>query len=315
MGICYKSESRSRKRGKEFQIKVPLTQGRYKMAKENKPANKRHPQKGNSVKKAAKAVIAPKKREPVIFQKESSQLPIVGIGASAGGLEAIEGFFANTPPKVNIAFVIMQHLAPEHKSIMGSLLEKYTKMKVVEIRDGIKVDPACVYLNPPNRDVSISNGRLFLSEPMQLRGVHLPIDHFFRSLAEAQGDKSICIVLSGTGTDGKLGLKAIKGEGGMAMVQEETQAKYNSMPRSAIDTGLVDYVLPVEKMPTELMRYVKHPYIGGTEKVLTAKEKFENYLLKIFILMRSTTGHDFSQYKINTIRRRIERRMAVHHID
>jgi two-component system CheB/CheR fusion protein len=241
--------------------------------------------------------------------------PIVGIGASAGGLEAIEGFFANTPSDLNIAFVIIQHLAPEHKSIMGSLLEKYTKMKVVEARDGVKVLPGCVYLNPPNRDVSIMNGRLLLHEPTQPRGVHLPIDHFFRSLAEAVGYKSICIVLSGTGTDGTLGLKAIKGAGGMAMAQEESQAKYNNMPRSAIDTGLVDYVLPVEKMPAELMKYVKHPYIVGPEKVLTAKEKFESHLQKIFMLIRSATGHDFSQYKINTIRRRIERRMAVHQID
>jgi len=262
-----------------------------------------------------KKAISKKTMPAVTFPEKGGKFPIVAIGASAGGLEAIEGFFANTPSEVNIAFVIIQHLAPEHKSIMGSLLEKFTKMKIVEVRDGMKVTPSCVHLNPPNRDVSISNGRLFLAQPTQMRGVHLPIDHFFRSLAEAQGEKSICIVLSGTGTDGTLGLKAIKGEGGMAMAQEESQAKYNSMPRSAIDTGLVDFVLPVEKMPAELMKYVKHPYIVGPEKELTVKEKFESHLQKIFMLIRSATGHDFSQYKINTIRRRIERRMAVHQID
>jgi two-component system CheB/CheR fusion protein len=270
------------------------------MAQEKKTANKKHSRKSG---------------QQISFPGGTKQFPIVGIGASAGGLEAIEGFFANTPSEIQIAFVIIQHLAPEHKSIMGSLLEKYTKMKVVEIRDGMKLTPGCVYLNPPNRDISIVNSRFLLSEPAQPRGLHLPIDFFFRSLAESEGEKSICIVLSGTGSDGTLGLKAVKGVGGMAMAQEETQAKYNNMPRSAIDTGLVDYILPVEKMASELMKYVKHPYIGGIEKISTAREKFENYLLKIFMLVRSATGHDFSQYKQNTIHRRIERRMAVHQID
>jgi two-component system, chemotaxis family, CheB/CheR fusion protein len=267
-------------------------------------------------KKQSEQKKAPKERDlAVSIENNRKNIPIVGIGASAGGLEAIEGFFANTPSDIQIAFVIIQHLAPEHKSIMGSLLEKYTKLKVEEVRDGIKVKPGCVYLNPPNRNVSIMSGRLYLTVPTQPRGVHLPIDSFFRSLAESEGEKAIGIVLSGTGSDGTLGLKAIKGEGGMAMVQDEKQAKYNNMPRSAIDTGLVDYVLPVEKMADELMKYVKHPYIDGAVKVITAKEKFENYFQKIFILIRSTTGHDFSLYKINTVRRRIERRMAVHQID
>jgi two-component system CheB/CheR fusion protein len=283
------------------------------MAAKKKQTNKKMDPKTVSPKKTVKAKTEHKPPESNDRVKQS--FPVVGIGASAGGLEAIEGFFANTPSDIRIAFVIIQHLAPEHKSIMGSLLKKYTNLKVTEVRDGTKIEPGCVYLNPPNRDVSIMNGKLYLSEPTQVRGTRLPIDYFFRSMAESKGDKSICIVLSGTGTDGTLGLKAIKGAGGMAMAQEETQAKYNNMPRSAIDTGLVDYVLPVEKMGAELMKYVKHPYIGGPKKPPTAKEKFENYLQKIFMLIRSTTGHDFSQYKTNTIRRRIERRMAVHQLN
>ncbi len=243
------------------------------------------------------------------------RFPVVGIGASAGGLEALEGFFSNTPSDIQTGFVVIQHLAPEHKSIMGSLLEKHTKLKVEEIRDGIKIKPGCVYLNTPNKDVSIINGRLSLSEPVQPRGVRLPIDYFFRSLAEDQGDKSICIILSGTGTDGTLGLKAVKGAGGMVMVQEEKQARYDNMPRNAIETGLVDFILPVEKMASELLKYIQHPYIEGSEKVPTAKEQFASHLNKIFLLVRSTTGHDFSQYKPNTIRRRIERRMAVHQLE
>ncbi|MHC4105644.1 MAG: CheR family methyltransferase, partial [Planctomycetota bacterium] len=256
----------------------------------------------------------PKKQPAAVRRKHAQDFPVVGIGASAGGLEAIEGFFSYAPPDINIGFVIIQHLAPEHKSIMASLLNKYTKMKVTEIQDGTKVEPNCVYLNPPNKDVAIMNRKLYLLAPTQARGARLPIDHFFRSMSECQGDKSICIVLSGTGTDGTSGLKAIKGAGGMAMAQEETQARYDSMPKSAIDTGLVDYVLPVEKMASQLIKYVKHPYVGGPEKVPKAKEKFEDYMQKIFLLIRSNTGQDFSHYKQNTIRRRIERRMAVHQI-
>ncbi|MEJ2703607.1 MAG: CheR family methyltransferase [Sedimentisphaerales bacterium] len=284
-------------------------------AKKKQTAKKKEVKKAPAPRKTVKAKSDPASKQADSASRVKQSFPIVGIGASAGGLEAIEGFFAHTPSDIGIAFVIIQHLAPEHKSIMGSLLKKYTNLKVAEVRDGMKIEPGCVYLNPPNKEVSTMNGRLHLSEPTQARGARLAIDYFFRSLAEAEGDKSICIVLSGAGTDGTLGLKAIKGAGGMAMVQEEIQAKYNNMPRSAIDTGLVDYILPVEKMAAELIKYVKHPYIGGTKKVLKAKEKFEDYLQKIFMLIRSTTGHDFSQYKMNTIRRRIERRMAVHQMN
>jgi two-component system CheB/CheR fusion protein len=285
------------------------------MAAQKKQASKKKSKKTADPKKTEKTGPNEKSGSRKSEDKVKRSCTVVGIGASAGGLEAIEGFFAHTPSDIRIAFVIIQHLAPEHKSIMGSLLRKYTNLKVMEVLDGTNIEPGCVYLNPPNRDVSIFNGKLYLTEPTQPRGTRLPIDYFFRSLAESETDKSICVVLSGTGTDGTLGLKAIKGAGGMAMVQEETQAKYNNMPRSAIDTGLVDFVLPVEKMGTELVKYISHPYIGGPEKIPTEKEKFEHHLQKIFILIRSTTGHDFSQYKMNTIRRRIERRMAVHQID
>ena len=241
--------------------------------------------------------------------------PIVGIGASAGGLEALEGFFVSMPSQSNLAIVVIQHLAPKYKSIMGSLLKKYTKMKIFEVRDGMKVEPNSIYLNPPDHDVAIMNRTFQLIAPLTSHAVRLPIDGFFRSLSEDLGKMAICIVLSGTGTDGTLGLKAIKGEGGMAMAQEETQAKYDSMPRSAINTGLVDYVLPVEKMPGELAKYVKHPYIEKDAIAGTTEQKYENNVTKILIQIRSKTGQDFSNYKQNTIRRRIERRMAVHQID
>ena len=161
----------------------------------------------------------------------------------------------------------------------------------------------------------ILNRKLYLTKPTQTHGVNLPIDCFFRSLSEDQGEKAICIILSGTATDGTLGLKAIKGEGGMAMVQDPDSAKYSGMPSSAIATGLVDFILPVEKIPEALVRYVQHPYMDKPERIETAKHQFRSYVQKILALIRTGTGHDFSNYKQTTIRRRIERRMAVHQID
>lgn len=290
-----------------------------KKAVKAKQVKKKVPAESKAVKKAIKKTAVGQKtvsksKSAKKVSSKNKAFSIVGIGASAGGLEAIEGFFANTPSDCNVAFVIIQHLSPDYKSIMGSLLEKYTKMKVMVIQDGMKIQPNCIYLNSPTKEVDILNGNLHLTEPDTTRAMRLPIDHFFRSLAADQGEKAVCIVLSGTGTDGTLGLKAIKGAGGMAMVQAEEQARYNNMPRSSIDTGLVDYILPVEKMHTELLKYVRHPYIEAPDELSTADEKFESSLKKIFIQIRAVTGHDFSHYKLNTIRRRIERRMAVHQI-
>lgn len=241
--------------------------------------------------------------------------PIVGIGASAGGLEALEVFFANMPSDSGISFVVIQHLDPKRKSIMGTILERYTKMKVLEIEDRMKVKPNCIYLNPPNKNIEIINRTLYLAEPTESRRIRLPIDSFLRSLAMDQREKAICIILSGTGTDGTLGLKAVKGEGGITLVQEEEQAKYSGMPESAIDTGLVDCILPVEKMPGELLKYSRHPYIKGKPIPVTAPEQLKSCIEKIFMIIRSTTGHDFSNYKQSTIRRRLERRMALHQIN
>jgi len=172
---------------------------------------------------------------------QMESIPIVGMGASAGGLEALETFFAHAPPDTGMAFVIVQHLSPTYKSAMDDLLRKRTSMKVMVTEDGMKVEPGNVYLNPPDREVAIFNGVLHLVDPVSTRGLRLPIDYFFRSLAEDQGERAICIILSGTGTDGTAGLRAVKGVGGLIMVQDQKQAKYDGMPGSAIDTGLVDY--------------------------------------------------------------------------
>jgi two-component system CheB/CheR fusion protein len=186
--------------------------------------------------------------------------PIVGIGASAGGLAAFEKFFANMPADTEsgMAFVLVQHLAPDHKSILTDLIKRYTRMEVYEVHDGIKVMPNCAYIIPPNRDMAFLHGELYLSKPLMARGLRLPIDFFFRSLAQDQREHAICIVLSGSGSDGTLGLRAVKGEGGMVMVQNPESAEYDGMPRSAIATGLVDYVLPPDEMPSQLIAYTKH---------------------------------------------------------
>ncbi len=253
--------------------------------------------------------------EPEMAEPHDRALcPVVGVGASAGGLEALQGLFANLPPEPGMAFVVVQHRASDRTSVMRSLIEKFTKLRVVDIVDNTKVKPNTIYLAPADKDVSIMHGILFLTEPPPHLGIRLPIDSFLRTLAQDEGERAICIILSGTGSDGTLGLKEIKAAGGMAMAQKEDQAKYDSMPRSAIDTGMVDFVLPVEKMGEQLAQYVRHPYIERP-KAPEPEEKVERQLQRVFLLIRNQTGHDFSHYKRNTIRRRIARRLAVHQIE
>ena len=268
--------------------------------------------------KSKSSQLAPpreKAKKSAAVLKENRSFPIVGIGSSAGGLEALELLLSNVPSGTSMAFVIIQHLSPKHKSIMADILMKYTPMKILEIQDNQEIEPNCVYLNPPDKNVFIQNRTLFLTKPLQSHGVNLPIDCFFRSLSEDQGERAVCIILSGTATDGTLGLKAIKGEGGMAMVQDPDSAKYAGMPSSAISTGLVDFILPVEKIPAELIKYVQHPYIERPETFESAKQQLKGYVQEILGMIRTRTGHNFLNYKQTTIRRRIERRMAVHQLD
>ena len=245
------------------------------------------------------------------------RFPIVGIGASAGGLAAFEAFFSGMPADVEpgMAFVLVQHLAPVHKSILVELIRRYTRMQVFEVSDGMKVEINCTYIIPPNCDMAFLHGALQLLEPVSPRGQRLPIDFFFRSLAQDQHERAIGIVLSGTGSDGTLGLRAIKGEGGMAMVQTPDSTEYDGMPKSAIATGLVDYELPAKQMATELMRYAVHAFGIRPESDSVPAPKAENAFKKVFVLLRAQTGHDFSSYKPSTIHRRIERRMAVNQIE
>ena len=247
---------------------------------------------------------------------DSKNFPIVGIGASAGGLAAFEAFFSGMPADTDpgMAFVLVQHLAPDHKSILTDLIRRYTRMQVSEVEDGMVVQPNCAYIIPPNRDMAFLNGTLHLMEPASPRGQRLPIDFFFRSLAQDQHERAICIVLSGTGSDGTLGVRAIKGEGGMVMAQNPESTEYDGMPRSAIATGLVDYELPPAEMPAQLIAYAVHAFGRPSRPGTVPALRTESALKKIFILLRAQTGHDFSQYKPSTITRRIERRMAVHQV-
>ncbi len=271
------------------------------MKKQTKPANSGNEQANSSP-------------EGTPSQQDRLLFPIAGIGASAGGLEALEQFLGHVPENSGMAFVIVQHLDPTHKGIMPELLQRATGMEVFQVRDRMRVKPNCVYVIPPNKDMSILHGVLHLFEPTAPRGLRLPIDFFLRSLAEDRQERSIGVILSGMGSDGTMGLRAIKEKAGLALVQEPASAKFDSMPRSAIVAGLADLVAPVEDLPGKIIDYLRHArVIAKTERPL--EEKDQSGLEKVLILLRAKTGHDFSLYKKNTVYRRVERRMGIHQID
>jgi two-component system, chemotaxis family, CheB/CheR fusion protein len=248
--------------------------------------------------------------------KESEKLPfpVIGIGSSAGGLEALELFLKNVPYPCGMAFVIVQHLDPTHNGIMVELLQRVTAMPVCQVSDRLKIEPDHVYLIPPNKDMSILHGMLHLLDMVKPRGLRLPIDFFFRSMADDLQHHSVGVILSGMGSDGTLGLRAIKEKGGGVFVQDPASSKFDGMPRSAIDDGLADVVAPVEILPAKIITYLKHLPILS-KPALALEDRALSSLEKIVILLRAQTGHDFSLYKKNTIYRRIERRMGIHEIE
>ncbi|OAI10107.1 chemotaxis protein CheB [Methylomonas lenta] len=253
-------------------------------------------------------------------RNRASGIPrIVGIGASAGGLEALEAFLSHMPADSGLAFVIIQHLDPVHKGVMPELLQRITPMRVTQAGNRMKVKANCVYVIPPNKDLSVLHGSLYLLDPVAARGLRLSIDFFFRSLAEDQHERAIGVILSGMGSDGTLGLRAIKENAGLSLVQDPETAKFDAMPRSVIQAGLADIVAPAQELPTHIINYLNHSHhvadssIVGSEPILPLKS--QNSLEQIIILLRERTSHDFSLYKKNTIYRRIERRMGLHKID
>jgi two-component system CheB/CheR fusion protein len=241
-------------------------------------------------------------------------LPIVGIGASAGGLEAFEVFFRACPLDTGLGFVLVPHLDPGHVSLLTEILQRSTAMPVVEALDQVAVEPNHVYVIPPNREMAILHGVLQLSVPELVRGQRMPIDGFLRSLAEDQAERAIGIILSGTATDGTLGLRAILGGGGVCMVQEPSTAKYDGMPSSAINAGYATHILPVEQMPSMLVEVTRQAVYRQRVPSVPPKKTLSG-INQILLQLRSATGHDFSLYKKSTIGRRIQRRMAQHAIE
>ena len=252
-------------------------------------------------------------RSALTRKTPKADFPIVGIGCSAGGLEALEKFLTHVPVGSKIAFVIIQHLSPEHASALPELLQRVTYMSVAEAEDGMVIEPGNVYVIPPNKDLTLLHGKLHLLPPIAPRGLRLPIDFFLRSLAEDCKEKAIGVILSGMGSDGVFGLRAIKEQGGLTLVQELASAQADSMPRSCIEAGVADIVAPAESLPGRIADYLRHPLHDLTDETLHEPDIL-NALDKIVILLRDRSGNDFSLYKSNTLHRRIERRMAVHQI-
>jgi two-component system CheB/CheR fusion protein len=243
----------------------------------------------------------------------TGQFPVVGIGASAGGLEALDQFLGNVPENSGMAYVVIQHLDPTQKGMLPELLQRISKMKVFQVKDRMVVKPDCIYVIPPNKSMSILNGMLYLFEPIEERGLRLPIDFFLRSLADDRKERAVGVILSGMGSDGSVGLQAIKGKNGIVMVQDPATAKFDSMPRSAIDYVPADIVASPNELPAKLMDLLKQMPVVKSDQEIEIKDK--SALDKIIILLRTHTGNDFSLYKKNTVYRRIERRMGIHKID
>lgn len=266
-----------------------------------------------SAKSGSNTKLADSIIKPAAKNNKSSAFFIVGIGASAGGLEALELFLGQVPVNSSMAYVIIQHLDPTHKGMMPELLQRITSMQVAQAKNRMKIKPGCVYVIPPNWDMSILHGALFLLEPVAPRGLRLPIDFFLRSLAQDQRELGIAVILSGMGSDGTLGVRAIKEKAGLVLVQDPESAKYGSMPKSVIDAGLADIIASAEDLPRKIIEYTRHAKLGIVEsKPLSSLQT--GALDKIFILLRGRTGHDFSLYKKSTIDRRIERRMSLHQL-
>ncbi len=243
--------------------------------------------------------------------KKKQKLTVVAIGASAGGLEALEAFFESAPSDQNIAYFVIQHKDPESKSEMVSLLGRHTEMPVKEIEEKMRIEPNIVYTNPPGKNITLFDGSTLL-DTIKKDGFNLPIDIFFRSVGK-EFPQSIGIILSGTGSDGSLGIKDIKINGGMILVQEPEQSKFDGMPRSAINTGLADSICGVGMMPQKIVEFIKHPYYLDKGES-TLEEEIRHNLPKFFRVIENVTDHDFRDYKESTIVRRIERRMAIHHL-
>jgi PAS domain S-box-containing protein len=284
-----------------------------------KHANRKSTKTARKVRKPSKTASAASGTTKDTHEHQLPDQPtaIVGIGASAGGLEAFTQLLQALPPDTGMAFVFVQHLEARHESMLSKLLSTSTEMPIAEVKQGNRAEPNHVYVIPPNADIRIAKGILQVMRRRAPKGHHLPIDHFFRTLAADQGARAIGIILSGTASDGTLGLRAIKVEGGITFAQEPDTAKFDGMPTNAITAGCVDFILPPERIAAELARISRHPYVGLSRfgEVLPALPAREDDWYRIFRLLKSASGVDFTFYKKSTLKRRIARRMAVHKIE
>ena len=245
--------------------------------------------------------------------KSALETRIVGIGASAGGLEAIQQFLEQVPLQSDLAYIVVQHLDPTQKAMLPELLQRVTAMRVYEAKTDTHVERNCVYVIPPNTELSVANGALKLRKPVEPRGMRLPINVLFSSLASVQGERAVVVVLSGMGADGTLGVQAVKAMGGLTVVQEPLTAQFDSMPKSAIGTGCADIVAAPAEMPAKILAYIAQVPDPGVPAPDATQPAFAP-LHDIFRILQARTRHDFSMYKPSTLHRRIERRMAIHSV-
>jgi len=286
---------------------------RIQMAKRKTPKQK---SSGTNISRGKNALREKDPTRGKGIPRDDDQLTIVAIGASAGGIEATSELLRNLPADTGLSFVLVQHLDPHHHSMLTDLLSKQTSMGVSEVRNGLAVERNRVYVIPPNTSMSMVDGTLRLRPREESRGVPMPIDHFMRSVAEEHRERSIGVVLSGSGTDGTLGIAEIQAQGGVTFAQDDATAKYNSMPRSAVTFGAVDYVLPPKQIARELARIARSPRSQSSITIEAALPAPDGAVLSnIFQMLRRTTGVDFTHYRKTTIVRRIQRRMVVHKVE
>ena len=248
--------------------------------------------------------------------KQEQLLPIIGIGASAGGLNALKKFFSKVPKDSGLVYVVVVHLSPEHKSLLADLLQQTIKMPAIQVTENVELKPNHVYVIPPNANLDTIDTHLRPSKLEEKRSERAPIDHFFRTLARTHEDSAIGIILTGTGSDGTLGLKEIKEKGGLTIVQEPMEAEYDGMPQSAISTGLVDLVLPLAEMPDYIMRYTgTRPRLKFIEEGEKPDKEDKALIQRVFAQVKARTGRDFSRYKLSTIMRRLQRRMQIYQME
>jgi two-component system CheB/CheR fusion protein len=249
-------------------------------------------------------------------RERSDDFLVVGLGASAGGIKAFKEFFASVPAKSGMAYVVILHLSPEHESRLAEVLQVSAQIPVMQVSEAIKIEPDHIYVIPPNQSLSMVDGTLKLSDVTRIEERRAPVDIFFRTLGESHHSRAVCVVLSGTGADGSMGLKRVKECGGLAIVQDPVEAEYADMPRHSIATALVDYVLPVAEMPSKIISYKEHLKTlnlpADLEENRAATD--QQALIHIFTQMRVRTGHDFANYKRATVLRRIERRLGINEL-